>query len=1223
MPNLPPDPSSSVHGLREYLAGILPESQLTDASVHAGYEPLLLLRTKHVMAAFAFSNGDMTKSYDALYGSFKNYYSEQRGQWDALDLAFVFCVRPDVAHLDQFCSHVETDVYFCRKFVVPLADPLNQSLARLPFLPLSPLHGKSLRPPSAQTFLQRCGVPAVLAKYLVVQRERSAEGIVEDCTSGTFGQPRELMVRDSKRVPHVDRVGSPVRVGSVSIKNFRAYRKPQTFQLGADVTVLYGPNGFGKTSFFDAIDFAVTGEIGRMRSSGETHFRKTAKHLDSTAEESTVSLSFSSNGAVRRLTRKVSDRKYGVLDGRATDRKEILSELTSGDIPATDRVENFVSLFRATHLFSQEHQELAKDFQDDCELSEQIVSRLLAFEDYTNAANKASRVREIVEKAIGKADEDITELSQQIIDEQVELDHLAQTAQVHTAVDALDDAIDALRQRIRNAGILVDAEKQDVATIRGWRAALEAQHAESQRKVDRLSAVAKETGRQPESRQELRKLQQRLRESEQALATAEERRTAAEREVQAAEKVLAEVTNKRTEALAKRAVLQAVQTTRPAYTSLLEKEKQATQDLDRATTVLSDSRSSEAKAHGELQRRDTHAAQLSDRLKHERNELVKVQQLRNGFATWQANSAQLAALSDVETRTFKALEALAVEESNLSTELRALSGEEARLLEQIAQVDSSQSALRQLLSQLQQHVRTGMCPLCGEDHGSKDALLRRIEEQVALDAASSARRDLAGIKEKVTEISARLRTNKQRTNEEETNQTKAKNTRAKLAADIQRVGDAIAELGLDPSGATTLQQLQEQEEQLVRDVGELTQQVEDLTRELQVARTAIADANRATETNTTDVQAKQSALAVIREELKHLRGDRRFGSVSLDIAPESLAEQERLNVAELAALETELVTTQGAAERVRAPLTMARQQVNTIKADLTRLREEAARLEKSITEIGARLEEAGLPATADDKAVLALIAEATRAQAQFLELRDSAASIELAIDAATTAAALTRLRQNILNKEKAVATAKRTREQYGPWLEYFTSVSALIAAQQNEAIGHFTSQYGPRTSVIQRRLRAVYGFDDIEIQSHKSAIRVRVKRRGEELKPTDYFSQSQQQTLLLGLFLTACLSQTWSALSPVFLDDPVTHFDDLNTYAFLDLIVGLLESEVGRRQFVISTCDDKFLQLARQKFRHLGDRARYYSFSAIGADGPMVQDVSSSESDTSDNQTVS
>jgi hypothetical protein len=41
----------------------------------------------------------------------------------------------------------------------------------------------------------------------------------------------------------------------------------------------------------------------------------------------------------------------------------------------------------------------------------------------------------------------------------------------------------------------------------------------------------------------------------------------------------------------------------------------------------------------------------------------------------------------------------------------------------------------------------------------------------------------------------------------------------------------------------------------------------------------------------------------------------------------------------------------------------------------------------------------------------------------------------------------------------------------------------------------------------------------------------------------------------------------------------MTHFDDLNTCAFLDLIVGLLDSDTGKRQFLISTCDEKPLRL--------------------------------------------
>lgn len=192
MPNSPHSSIASSGDVRTYLEGILPHPDLSSTTVNEAYEPLLLLHTKHIVAAFAFANGDMRKSYDALYGGFKGFYAQQKGKWDTLDLAFVFCVGEEKQDLDGFRSNVETDVYFCRKFVVPLAAPLGASLARLPFLPLRPLHGQSLRPASAQTFLQQCGVPAILAKYLVVQRERGPERIVEDCASGKFGEPKKL-----------------------------------------------------------------------------------------------------------------------------------------------------------------------------------------------------------------------------------------------------------------------------------------------------------------------------------------------------------------------------------------------------------------------------------------------------------------------------------------------------------------------------------------------------------------------------------------------------------------------------------------------------------------------------------------------------------------------------------------------------------------------------------------------------------------------------------------------------------------------------------------------------------------------------------------------------------------------------------------------------------------------------------------------------------------------
>jgi hypothetical protein len=46
----------------------------------------------------------------------------------------------------------------------------------------------------------------------------------------------------------------------------------------------------------------------------------------------------------------------------------------------------------------------------------------------------------------------------------------------------------------------------------------------------------------------------------------------------------------------------------------------------------------------------------------------------------------------------------------------------------------------------------------------------------------------------------------------------------------------------------------------------------------------------------------------------------------------------------------------------------------------------------------------------------------------------------------------------------------------------------------------------------------------------------------------------------------------------------------ISPFAFLDLIVELVESEPRRHQFVMSKCGERFLQLVRQSSRHLAER---------------------------------
>ena len=1215
MPNSQHDLPMGPAGLRDYLSEALPKSKLREVSADNHYQPILLLETPQVMAGFGFSNGDMGKSYEVLYSGFKRQYAARRTELDALDLAFVFCVPPESPGLDRFCSKVETNVYFCRKFVVPLARPVADALARLPFLPLAPVQGRSLRPPSAQTFLQQCGTPAVLAKYLVVQGERSPETIVEDCLSETFGEPKALRSSSRELKPVESLAATPVRLERIKIQNFRAYRKAQTFVFGDDVTVLYGPNGFGKTSVFDAIDFAATGNVGRLRISGDSHFKKAAAHLDSRAEDSSVSLLFEVNGVKRKIVRRVSDRKHALLDGIRSDRKAILAELTGGSGPATDRVENLVNLFRATHLFSQEHQELAKDFEEDCELPQQVVSRLLAFEDYSNAWKKASRVCKVIDTIIRGAAREIEQLRGHIEEEEEELERLGRTSQEHVGAGELDEAMRSLCQRVAGAGVEVPSDSPDVATLRAWRATFETRSAEFQAKKGRLSELVKEAVELPKAAAELAAIRRQIAKKEEALTAAVARQKASEDRLQIAERKFAEANQGRTALEAQLSSLAWLRERAPLYAALIKRQQLAVQLMDKASEVLALAKDEERKAAESLKKSEDDKTAASAELIVMRGRVATLNGMIKASEEWEVQRSRLVQTAEEEQAAVKSLEQLRAEDRDTMARQERIKEEEADLLGQIKDVDKAQSELRRLLSQVQSHVRSGVCPLCGEDHGSVETLLKRIEGQVSTDAASAARIALSRVRSDVREVSASrssLATRQERAARE---LATLKSEHSRLVREIAAFEEDAEKLGVEVHSpqAAPIQEFIERRNGLLKEITELEQEASIKGKKVHAAGRSVEEARSVVTARYDEVGSQRRLLSDIQERIEQLREDPRIGQETIDVSATEIEERTRVVREELARFEGERTTADGILARQKESLQAVRLEIESVQTDLSSLQVKAASLQARSNEMVARLQGAGLPDDTNEDSLVALISEMGHEQARSAELRDAVASIELAVDAATTGAAFKRLHQGIHRRKEAIKTAQRKQERHKPWLKYFEALSELLSSEQSAAVLNFTSAYGPRTSVIQKRLRSVYGFDEIEILSEKSKIRVRAKRRGEELRPTDYFSQSQQQTLLLGLFLTTCLSQTWSALSPVFLDDPVTHFDDLNMYAFLDLIVGLFDSEPGQRQFVISTCDEKFLQLARQKFRHLGHRARFYTFAAIGEEGPVVHEVLSSE----------
>ncbi|MGE0633396.1 MAG: hypothetical protein AB7O96_13375 [Pseudobdellovibrionaceae bacterium] len=216
---------------------------------------------------------------------------------------------------------------------------------------------------------------------------------------------------------------------------------------------------------------------------------------------------------------------------------------------------------------------------------------------------------------------------------------------------------------------------------------------------------------------------------------------------------------------------------------------------------------------------------------------------------------------------------------------------------------------------------------------------------------------------------------------------------------------------------------------------------------------------------------------------------------------------------------------------------------------------------------------------------------------------------ETAISSSELTTELSRLTTDLKKSEDALSELAKKEESLSSWLTSFSGVRKFLTQVRDSSVSEYTSKYGPLASTIQARLRSVFGFGEISLSSSEGKIAVTVERSEKQLRPIDYFSESQKQILVLSIFLASAITQNWSSFSPIFLDDPVTHFDDLNAYAFLDLISGMLQSEKGRRQFIISTCEEKLFQLMRQKFYGYGKRVLIYEFLAIGKNGPEWRQI--------------
>ncbi|KZE73930.1 hypothetical protein AV545_13625 [Paenibacillus jamilae] len=163
---------------------------------------------------------------------------------------------------------------------------------------------------------------------------------------------------------------------------------------------------------------------------------------------------------------------------------------------------------------------------------------------------------------------------------------------------------------------------------------------------------------------------------------------------------------------------------------------------------------------------------------------------------------------------------------------------------------------------------------------------------------------------------------------------------------------------------------------------------------------------------------------------------------------------------------------------------------------------------------------------------------------------------------------------------------------------------AELVAKQNHILGDQLHGH-PVISWVYSAINPHTQYKDLKVIVNTNGTHFTSKEIQGDLYLDQIFSQAQLNILALSTFLGIGLTQQYSSLDQLLLDDPIQSMDDVNVLAFIDVLRAILDSESNNKRLIISTHDDSFAELLAIKMRN--KNVVQYRIDGYGPEGPIVE----------------
>jgi exonuclease SbcC len=1192
----------------------------------------LALRTPCYQAFFEFveDGSGLLDRWRGLQDRLLQYKQSTPGIPRDLYLAFVFAPETRVPWLEL--QTLASDPMVCRKLILrPGRGMLQDSFANLPFLKMQVAEAGSW-----------AGADSILAAMESLRYPSDVLSLFRMRLSPTTITERLLHLQVPPTVPAPSsaqyrfdfktRSQSRIRLDTLSITDFRGIRDLQLDLSGA-VTVIYGRNGTGKTSIFEAIEWGLLGEVERLEEKCADELRPASPYVNlfSANRQTEVKLRLQAPQHIsvqRSLTARDNTQQLLIGDEVATNEHDLLDLLCGEQSKALD-IRHLRRLLRTTSFLSQT---TIKRF-----LSNEPVERywalsyLLGTHDFTQLIEKIEQVRAVFDAKLAEVSQTVAALThaQQLTLEEIggkqNLSSVSNSGQelsrrlegLFTVLQSRLEALDSPFVRlVPQTSAKLEEVRSALTVISEW---IQTAQKESQSKHSQLltakdvaAALAPLALEQTEARVALQTSEAEWSTTERIYETVVERAAQVTAEIAHLDSELLriEVDHDRAER-----ILTALQQKETLTVSQTDFDRELSEvgarlgaKLSRGTS-LKDSLSTAAAAvqSGKLQLTEFRA-----RL----NKLAEAESLSVEWANMLLERPQLEQL----------LRKTLSDESELLQRRTTLLNERASLTEELklatAAFETEIQSLerhRQLLVGLQEFLNDTTCPLCGHDWGAKDTLVDHVQARMQWESQRtgelrSQRRDLSA---RLEGVNSEVKAVEQEITVAGGVKKESSERLAQLRQFQSRFRETLEEVGIDLSG----------DQALVASVVTVRSNLEQ-----HIA--TLAESQKQTETHMADLQTQQRA-----EEAAAVELEQRRAFLANRVADATANKTQVLRLLDELGFTSETGTgaisaiLQTHAER-RSHLLRRRDELAAVlQATAAERQESQAAVEikkKKRTDLQLRLQQTtndierrrfellGLgidPEKALDQLPDSLV-DLERRNRELEEASGVVGNIKEMSSLLVARQELDALHQKKDALTRDIENSGVELEKSKRWFDHISTLWVMISETKAESDSWQLHQYEPTINKLYERLsnHPIFRSLKIEIDLQARSVTIGVRLNSElkmdttaddGLPPQRYLSEAQSNTVALSIFLSHSFQQRWSRFVTLLIDDPVQNMDDFNAAGFIDCVRAFADLD---HQFVISTCDVNFYRLLLLKLRCLNTndqkRFRAYRLEGISTEGP-------------------